>query len=54
MSKNEKSKDFLKKTRRSHFVTRMLSFSKRCEKKCDDNFYIFAEKYLGVIYVVII
>ena len=40
MSKIEKLNKVLKKTRRSHDVTRMLSFSKNGEKKCDDNFFL--------------
>ena len=39
MSKIEKLNKVLKKTCRSQDVTRMLSFSKNGEKKCDDNFF---------------
>ena len=46
MSKIEKSKYFLEKTRRSHFVTRMLSFTKNGEKKRDDNFLYFLRKII--------
>ena len=40
MSKIENPKKVLKKTRRSQVVTIMLTFSKKCEKKCDDNFFL--------------
>ncbi len=46
MSKIRKSKIFLKKTRCTHFVTRMLSFSIFDRKKRDDKIFIFLRKKL--------
>jgi len=53
MSKIEKSKKLLEKTRRSRFVTIMLTKSFFDQKKCDDNFFIFLRKKLKAFFLLV-
>ena len=41
MSKNEKGKDFMKKSVKNRLVTKMLSFLFFVKKKCYDKFLLF-------------